>query len=73
MQQALGLSDRHRRLRSVSEPPTPSLATGYGQESETLDFIEGGLVYRLPWAMEAVRVRAEANGDVVGDNGLALD
>ena len=45
----------------------------YGQESETLNFVEGGLVYRLPWAMEAVRVRAEANGDVVGDNGLALD
>ena len=24
----------------------------YGQESETLNFVEGGLVYRLPWAME---------------------
>ena len=44
-----------------------------GQESETLQFIEGGLVYRLSWAMEAVRVRAEANGDVVGDDDLTLD
>ena len=44
-----------------------------GQEPETLQFIEGGLVYRLSWAMEAVRVRAEANGDVVGDDGLTLD
>lgn len=44
-----------------------------GQEADTLQFIEGGLVYRLPWAMEAVRVRAAANGDLVGDFGLALD
>ena len=36
------------------------------QESETLQFVEGGLVYRLPWAMEAIRVRASANGDTVG-------
>lgn len=38
-----------------------------GQESETLQFIEGGLVYRLPWAMEAIRVRAVANGDTIND------
>lgn len=41
------------------------------QEADTLRFIEDGLVYRLPWALEAVRVRAEANGDAV--NGLALN
>jgi superfamily II DNA/RNA helicase len=35
------------------------------QESDTLQFIEGGLVYRLPWAMEAIRVRAAANGDTI--------
>jgi hypothetical protein len=45
----------------------PLAAIAAGQESETLQFIEGGLVYRLPWAMEAVRVRAAANGDTVGD------
>jgi superfamily II DNA/RNA helicase len=44
-----------------------------GQNGDVLQFIEGGLVYRLPWAMEAVRVRAAANGDVVGPLGLALD
>lgn len=44
-----------------------------GQESETLQFIEGGLVYRLPWAMEAVRVRAAANGDIVAPWDLALE
>jgi len=42
-----------------------------GQESETLQFIEEGLVYRLPWAMEAIRVRAAANGDTI--YGLPLD
>lgn len=39
----------------------------------TLQFVEGGLVYRLPWAMEAIRVRGLANGDVIGPLGLALD
>lgn len=46
-------------------------AIAAGQESETLQFIEGGLVYRLPWAMEAIRVRAAANGDTIG--GFLLD
>lgn len=45
----------------------PLAAIAAGQESETLRFIEGGLVYRLPWAMEAIRVRAAANGDTIGD------
>lgn len=44
-----------------------------GQSTETLQFIEGGLVYRLPWAMEAVRVRAAANGDTIPPFGLALE
>jgi hypothetical protein len=44
-----------------------------GQEGDALQFIEGGLVYRLPWAMEALKVRAAANGDTVGEFGLALD
>lgn len=38
-----------------------------GREAETLQFVEGGLVYRLPWAMEAIRVRGIANGDAIGD------
>ncbi|MBC3468634.1 DEAD/DEAH box helicase [Pseudomonas sp. RW10S2] len=49
----------------------PLLAIAAGQESETLQFVEGGLVYRLPWAMEAIRVRALANGDTIDD--LSLD
>ncbi len=51
----------------------PIAATAAGQATETLQFVEGGLVYRLSWAMEAIRVRASANGDTVGDFGLTLD
>ncbi|MGJ0193473.1 DEAD/DEAH box helicase [Pantoea sp. RRHST58] len=41
--------------------------------TEMLQFIENGLTYRLPWAMEAIRVRAIANGDTLDDEGLTLD
>ena len=51
----------------------PLAAVATGQESETLQFVEGGLVYRLPWALEAIRVRGLANGDTIGDMGLRLD
>ncbi len=51
----------------------PLAAMVAGHEADALQFIEGALVYRLPWAMEALRVRAAANGDVVGGMGLALD
>ena len=50
----------------------PIFAIAVGQESETLKFIEGGLVYRLPWAMEAIRVRGVANGDTI-DGLLSLE
>lgn len=43
------------------------------QRSEMLQFVEGGLVYRLPWAMEAIRVRATANGDTVGIFDLPIE
>lgn len=51
----------------------PLAALGAAQASETLQFVEGGLVYRLPWAMEAIRVRAAASGDKVGVFDLALE
>lgn len=39
-----------------------------GEEiTDTLEFIEDSLTYRLPWALEAVRVRATANEDPVGN------
>ncbi len=51
----------------------PLNAVGAGHEAETLQFVEDGLVYRLPWAMEAIRVRGLANGDVIGDMGAQLE
>ncbi len=45
----------------------PLAGAAPGHEDEVLRFVEGGLVYRLPWAMEAVRVRGLANGDDIGD------
>lgn len=51
----------------------PLAALGAAQSSETLQFVEGGLVYRLPWAMEAIRVRAAANGDAIGVFDLLLE
>lgn len=35
--------------------------------TDTLEFIEDSLTYRLPWALEAVRVRATAYEDPVGN------
>ncbi|HEY1724542.1 MAG TPA: DEAD/DEAH box helicase [Steroidobacteraceae bacterium] len=41
---------------------------------DTLRFVENGLIYKLPWAMEAIRVRAQANKDVMGLGlGLTID
>lgn len=50
----------------------PPFTIAADQVSETLQFIEGGLVYRLPWAMEAIRVRGIANGDTI-EGGTSLD
>jgi superfamily II DNA/RNA helicase len=41
-------------------------------DPDVLRFIEAGLIYRLPWGMEALRVRAEASGDQVPP-GLPFD
>ncbi|QIK81004.1 DEAD/DEAH box helicase [Lysobacter sp. HDW10] len=51
----------------------PLAALGGDQPSKMLQFVEGSLIYRLPWAMEAIRVRAIANGDVVDVDGLGLE
>lgn len=40
--------------------------------NEALQFIEDGLIYRLPWGLEAIRVRAQANQDVIAD-GATID
>jgi hypothetical protein len=43
-----------------------------GPEDDVLQFVEKALVYRLPWAMEAVRVRALANRDSL-ENGILME
>jgi superfamily II DNA/RNA helicase len=49
----------------------PLASTAIGHETETLQFIEGGLVFKLPWALEAIRVRATTHGDTV--DGMSID
>ncbi|MBR0821465.1 helicase-related protein [Bradyrhizobium liaoningense] len=44
----------------------PLATMAAGREAETLQFVEGGLVFRLPWALEAIRVRAATHGDTIG-------
>ncbi|MGO7038109.1 DEAD/DEAH box helicase [Rhizobium acaciae] len=56
------------QLWLLGQPLAALVADG---EGDGLRFLEDGLVYRLPWAMEALRVRATANGDVVGAPGAA--
>ena len=48
----------------------PLATMAVGREAETLQFVEGGLVFRLPWALEAIRVRAATHGDTV--EGLSM-
>lgn len=43
-----------------------------GREDEVLKFVEQTLVYKLPWAMEAVRVRGLAHGDVL-EGGFSME
>lgn len=38
-----------------------------------LAFVEDGLIYRLPWGMEAIRVRAQANEDIIQDDSTIDD
>jgi superfamily II DNA/RNA helicase len=44
----------------------PIAGAGINVNSDVLQFVENGLIYKLPWGMEAVRVRAQANSDNVG-------
>ena len=42
----------------------PIAQEGAAVNADTLRFIENGLVYKLPWGLEAIRVRAQANGEL---------
>ena len=43
---------------------------GVKQNDDVLRFVENGLIYKLPWAIDAVRVRARANEDTVDNDGI---
>jgi superfamily II DNA/RNA helicase len=45
----------------------PITNIGQSDMTDVLRFVENGLIYRLPWGMEAVRVRAKANQDEFND------
>ena len=51
----------------------PITIVAAGRTSEALQFIERELVYRLSWAMEAIRVRAIANGDDIGESDFSFE
>jgi len=44
----------------------PIAGAGVEDNPDILRFVENGLIYKLPWGMEAIRVRAQANADDVG-------
>lgn len=44
----------------------PIAGAGVQNDPDVLRFVENGLIYKLPWGMEAFRVRAQANADNVG-------
>jgi superfamily II DNA/RNA helicase len=61
------LPENWREILNLWLRGSPIAAAAVGHEDEALQFVEGSLIYRLPWAMEAVRVRGIANGDAIGD------
>jgi hypothetical protein len=46
----------------------PIVTLAGSSEAVVLQFIEQGLIYKLPWGMEAVRVRGLAHDDYIYDN-----
>lgn len=60
-----------REILSAWLKGAPIIALAAGNEDEVLLFIEQGLIYKLPWGMEAVRVRGLTHNDAVGEFTLA--
>lgn len=65
------LPDNWRDILSAWLKGEPIVTLAADNEDEVLQFIEQGLIYKLPWGMEAVRVRGLAHNDSVGDFTLA--
>lgn len=67
-----GLPDDWQAVLKTWLEGKPLAALAAGRGDEVLKFVEQGLVYRLPWAMEAVRVRGLAHGDVL-EGGFSME
>lgn len=68
----LNLPDNWRDILSFWLRGETISECGFANIDDVLQFVEDGLVYRLPWGLEAIRVRAQANGDVIGE-GMTID
>jgi hypothetical protein len=55
------LPENWREVLSIWLSGCPIADLGETNVTELLRFVENGLIYRLPWGMEAIRVRAQAN------------
>jgi superfamily II DNA/RNA helicase len=66
------LPDDWREIISAWLKGQPLRDQDFNSIDDTLRFVEDGLVYRLPWGLEALRVRAQANNDVIYD-GMTID
>lgn len=62
------MPDNWRDILAAWLKGEPIVSLAIDHEDEVLQFIEHGLIYKLPWGMEAVRVRGLAHNDAVGDD-----
>jgi hypothetical protein len=65
------LPENWREVLSVWLRGRPMADLGETHIGELLRFVENGLIYRLPWGLEAIRVRAQANQDTF--EGMPID
>ena len=61
------LPENWREVLSIWLSGHPLVDLGETNIPELLRFVENGLIYRLPWGMEAIRVRAQANQETFED------
>jgi superfamily II DNA/RNA helicase len=66
-----GLPGKWEDILSAWLKGEPITQLAAGNEAQVLKFIEEAFVYKLPWAMEAIRVRGISLGDKVGDFSLS--